>query len=105
MVGWVGELVDALKGGDSAYFTESRDDRGRRRRPVGGAARRARPLDDACKGGKIDRYQVVTPSTWNMSPRDADGERGPLEEALVGTPVADPARPLEALRVVHSFDP
>ena len=57
------------------------------------------------KGGKIDHYQVVTPSTWNMSPRDADGRRGPLEEALVGTPVADVGRPLETLRVVHSFDP
>jgi Ni,Fe-hydrogenase I large subunit len=57
------------------------------------------------KGGRIERYQVVTPSTWNVSPRDADDVRGPLEEALVGTPVQDPSRPLEALRVVHSFDP
>ncbi len=57
------------------------------------------------KGGKIEHYQVVTPSTWNMSPRDADGKRGPLEEALIGVPVTDVERPLEALRVVHSFDP
>jgi Ni,Fe-hydrogenase I large subunit len=40
-----------------------------------------------------------------MSPRDAKGVRGPLEEALVGAPIADVTKPLEALRIVHSFDP
>ncbi|MEJ5330281.1 MAG: nickel-dependent hydrogenase large subunit [Desulfobaccales bacterium] len=55
--------------------------------------------------GKISRYQVITPTCWNASPRDANGRRGPLEEALIGTPVADPERPVEVLRVVHSFDP
>ncbi len=45
------------------------------------------------------------PSTWNAGPRDAAGERGPYEEALVGTPVADADKPLEILRTVHSFDP
>jgi Ni,Fe-hydrogenase I large subunit len=55
--------------------------------------------------GTIAHYQVVAPTTWNASPRDADGQPGPYEQALVGTPVADPSRPLEALRTVHSFDP
>jgi Ni,Fe-hydrogenase I large subunit len=54
---------------------------------------------------RVDHYQVVDASTWNGSPRDGTGRRGPLEEALIGTPVADPARPLEILRTVHSFDP
>ncbi len=45
------------------------------------------------------------PSTWNAGPRDAAGQRGPYEAALIGNPVADPSRPLEALRTVHSFDP
>ena len=46
------------------------------------------------------------PSTWNAGPRDAKGRRGPYEEALIGTPVADPERPIEILRrTVHSFDP
>ena len=45
------------------------------------------------------------PSTWNASPRDAKGLRGPYEAALVGTPMADPNKPLEILRTVHSFDP
>jgi Ni,Fe-hydrogenase I large subunit len=56
-------------------------------------------------GHRIDRYQVVDASTWNVSPRDNRGRRGALEEALVGTPVSDRGRPLEILRIVHSFDP
>ena len=55
--------------------------------------------------GLIKRYQAVVPTTWNASPRDAQGQPGPYEQALVGTPIADPTRPLELLRTVHSFDP
>jgi hydrogenase large subunit len=54
---------------------------------------------------KIVNYQAVVPSTWNAGPRDAQGQRGPYEAALQGTPIADPERPLEILRTVHSFDP
>ena len=54
---------------------------------------------------KIGNYQYVVPSTWNLGPRDAKGKMGPVEEALIGTPVEDPKRPLEVLRTVHSFDP
>jgi Ni,Fe-hydrogenase I large subunit len=57
------------------------------------------------KNGVIDRYQVVDGSTWNASPGDATGGRGPIEAALAGTPVADPTRPLEIQRVVHAFAP
>ena len=55
--------------------------------------------------GTIANYQCVVPSTWNAGPRDAMGRRGPYEEALIATPVADPQRPIEILRTVHSFDP
>jgi hydrogenase large subunit len=55
--------------------------------------------------GKIGNYQCVVPTTWNGSPRDHLGQRGPFEEALLNTPVADPARPLELIRTIHSFDP
>jgi hydrogenase large subunit len=55
--------------------------------------------------GKIANYQCVVPSTWNAGPRDAKERRGPYEEALLNTPVADPQRPIEILRTVHSFDP
>ena len=54
---------------------------------------------------KIKHYQIVVPSTWNGSPRDAKGERGAYEAALLNTPVADQSQPLEILRTVHSFDP
>jgi len=57
------------------------------------------------KDQKILNYQAVVPSTWNASPRDAKGQRGPYEAALVGTPVADINKPLEILRTIHSFDP
>jgi Ni,Fe-hydrogenase I large subunit len=55
--------------------------------------------------GTVSHYQAVMPTTWNASPRDAQGQPGPYEQALAGTPVADPKRPLELLRTVHSFDP
>ncbi len=55
--------------------------------------------------GKLSQYQIVTPTCWNASPRDDAGVLGPVEKALVGTPVTDPERPIEALRVIHSFDP
>jgi hydrogenase large subunit len=57
------------------------------------------------KDGKIRNYQAVVPSTWNAGPRDGKGQKGPYEASLVGNPVADPDRPLEVLRTVHSFDP
>ena len=54
---------------------------------------------------KIKNYQCVVPSTWNAGPRDAHGQRGAYEAALLNTPVADPERPVEILRTLHSFDP
>jgi Ni,Fe-hydrogenase I large subunit len=57
------------------------------------------------KDEKVANYQCVVPSTWNASPRDASGQPGAYEAALVGTPIADPEQPLEILRTIHSFDP
>lgn len=54
---------------------------------------------------KIANFQLVVPTTWNIAPRCANGHLGPVEEALIGTPIADPKRPVEILRTVHSFDP
>jgi hydrogenase large subunit len=54
---------------------------------------------------KIKNYQAVVPTTWNAGPRDAKGQRGAYEAALLKTPIADPERPVEILRTVHSFDP
>lgn len=55
--------------------------------------------------GKVHNYQAVVPTTWNASPADNDGNIGAYEAALKNTPVADPAKPLEILRIIHSFDP
>ncbi|MFT7824368.1 MAG: nickel-dependent hydrogenase large subunit [Sulfurimonas sp.] len=54
---------------------------------------------------KIAQYQVIAPTTWNASPKDSQDQRGPYEEALIGIRLEDPSRPLEVLRVLHSFDP
>ncbi len=57
------------------------------------------------ENGAIANYQAVVPSTWNAGPRDAAGQMGPYESALVGTPIANEEQPLEILRTIHSFDP
>ncbi len=57
------------------------------------------------KNGKIAHYQIITPSSWNGSPRDARGVRGAWEEALIGTPIKDIGNPVEAGHVIRSFDP
>ncbi len=54
---------------------------------------------------RIIRHDCLIPSMWNFSVRDSRGLPGPLEQALLGTPVSDPDHPLEILRIVHAFDP
>jgi hydrogenase large subunit len=53
----------------------------------------------------IKNYQCIVPTTWNASPRDAAGNIGAYEAALLDTPMVDPEKPLEILRTIHSFDP
>jgi len=55
--------------------------------------------------GKISHYQVITPTCWNASPRDDGNTPGPMEQALIGTPIQNPDMPVEALRIIHSYDP
>ena len=57
------------------------------------------------ENGKIKNYQCVVPSTWNAGPRSEDDAPGPYEASLLDNPVADPEKPLEILRTIHSFDP
>lgn len=54
---------------------------------------------------RIGNYQIVVPSTWNASPKDANEQKGAYESALLGTPMAVQDQPLEILRTIHSFDP
>ncbi len=55
--------------------------------------------------GAIENYQLVVPTTWNGSPRDAKGLHSAFEASLIGTPVAKIDEPVEILRTIHSFDP
>ncbi len=56
--------------------------------------------------GRIGNYQIVSPTTWNFSPRDANEVPGALEQALVGAPVRDgEVDPVAVQHVVRSFDP
>ena len=106
MEGWIMELVNNIKGGNDKTVAQWE-------MPEGEAM--GVGLNDVSRGslghwiriekGKIQNYQYVVPSTWNLGPRCEKGKPGPVEEALIGTPVADPKRPLEVLRTVHSFDP
>lgn len=57
------------------------------------------------KDQKIDNFSVIAPTTWNATPKNFDGLRGAYEEALVGIKIEDTSKPLEVLKVLHSFDP
>jgi hydrogenase large subunit len=101
-----GLLVANIKSGDTTIFNEPKFPTGEVRgfgfheAPRGTLSHWA-----VIKNGKIVNYQAVVPSTWNAGPRDEKNQMGPYEASLVGNPIADPKRPLEALRTVHSFDP
>ena len=101
---WVGELVEAVKGGDSEYFrkpaTITGSGTGFWEAPRGALYHSEKVVD-----GKIEGYQIIIPTTWNAAPHNANGENGPMEEALIGVPVGDIEKPINALRTVHSFDP
>ena len=56
------------------------------------------------KDGKIKNYQIIAPTTWNVGPRSSDGVRGPIEEALIGTPIRDMSDPVEVGHVCRSYD-
>ena len=57
------------------------------------------------KDAKIENYSVIAPTTWNATPKNFDGVRGAYEEALIGLKIEDSSKPLEVLKVIHSFDP
>ncbi len=106
MEGWIMELVGNIKDGNTKTY-QAWDWPSGETMGVG--------LNDVPRGSlghwitiedqKIKNYQYVVPSTWNLGPRCANNKMGPIEEALIGTPIADPKKPLEILRTVHSFDP
>lgn len=100
------DLVNNIGSGDTEYFNPPVFPKGE----VQGfgfheAPRGALSHWIVIENGKTKNYQAVVPSTWNAGPRDEKGQKGPYEASLIGNPIADTKRPLEALRTVHSFDP
>ncbi len=57
------------------------------------------------RNGVIDKYQIVTPTAWNASPRDSEGRHGHWEQSIIGLRVPDPANPVEIGHIVRSHDP
>ncbi|HEX7574699.1 MAG TPA: nickel-dependent hydrogenase large subunit, partial [Bacteroidota bacterium] len=102
IAGWSKEfytqLLTNIKNGDTRMFNNARwdpDTWPQEARGVGmsEAPRGALAHWIVIKEKKIDNYQLVVPSTWNASPRDAKGERSAYEASLIGTPVKDPEKP------------
>ncbi|MDA8123619.1 MAG: nickel-dependent hydrogenase large subunit [Deltaproteobacteria bacterium] len=105
IAGWVNELVANIKAGDTRTWTrcdvpDKGEGRGMTEPPRGALGHWLR-----IENKVIANYQAVVPSTWNCSPRDKAGKRGPYEQSLIGTKLAKVDQPLEILRTIHSFDP
>jgi hydrogenase large subunit len=99
-------LVKNITGGDSHTFNPPQFPKG----TVEGVGFHEAPRGAlshwvVIKDGTLANYQAVVPTTWNASPRDEHDVPGPYEAALLKNPVANPEKPLELLRTVHSFDP
>ncbi len=105
MEGWIMELVGNIKAGNTKTYQRWTMPNRAQGYALNDVARGSLGHWIKIKNKKIENYQYVVPSTWNLGPRCEKGKKGPVEEALIGTPVEDPKRPLEVLRTVHSFDP
>ena len=104
------ELIANIKSGDTATANVEKWDPASWPKEAKGVGTAAAPRGALAhwikiKDGKIENYQCVVPTTWNGSPRDAKGQIGAFEAALMGTPMVNPEQPLEILRTLHSFDP
>ncbi len=97
-------LVEYVGAGNRGFYTKPENTTGTGEAlweaPRGALYHMAKLTND-----NINKYQIIIPSTWNLGPRDASGQRGPLESALIGTEVLDAEKPIKALRLVHSYDP
>ncbi|KJR48918.1 Uptake hydrogenase large subunit [Desulfosporosinus sp. I2] len=110
LAGFYQDLVDNIKAGDSQTFN------GEKWEPekwplqaqgvgIAEAPRGALGHWVRINNGKVSGYQAVVPTTWNASPRDDSGQKGPYESSLLDTPILHEDQPLELLRTIHSFDP
>ena len=102
---WLQEFRDNVAKGDNKIVVDSpvpkqAEGAGFVTAPRGGLSHWLRIED-----GKIANFQLVVPTTWNLGPRCVNNKLSAGENALIGTPIADPKRPVEILRTIHSFDP
>ncbi|EKO4764109.1 nickel-dependent hydrogenase large subunit [Campylobacter lari] len=99
-------LVENLKTDESTCATYVIDkNKEYKGRFMGSAPRGALSHWCRIKNGVIENWQAVVPSTWNASPKDANGVGGSYEQCLIGTKLADVKQPLEVIRAIHSYDP
>ncbi len=57
------------------------------------------------ENGLIKNYEVIAPTTWNISPKDQNKTYGAVEQMLIGTKIKDENNPIELARIVRSTDP
>jgi hydrogenase large subunit len=100
MDGWLNELTPGQKAYDDSFDQFSGVGIGLSEAPRGALGHWVEITE-----GKISHYQVITPTCWNASPRDDNNIAGPMEQALIGTPIENADKPVEALRVIHAYDP
>jgi ferredoxin hydrogenase large subunit len=106
MEGWINTCADRIKAGDDKIYQKwTMPDREIKGVGTCCVTRGALSHWIKIKNGKIDNFQLVVPSTWNLGPRCANGKLSPAEQSLMGCPCPDPDRPVEILRTIHSFDP
>ena len=111
MLGWLDQLMANIRAGDLAVHNKALWEPSSWPRESKGVGFMEAPRGALChyvviKDGLIDNYQAVVPSTWNAGPRDANGQPGAYEAALMDRHrLHDPKQPLEIQRTVHSFDP
>ncbi len=111
MLGWLDQLMANIKAGDLAVHNKALWEPSSWPRESKGVGFMEAPRGALChyvviKDGLVDNYQAVVPSTWNAGPRDANGQPGAYEAALMDRHrLHDPKQPLEIQRTVHSFDP
>ncbi len=111
MQGWLDALIANIKAGETRTFDESLWEPSSWPKSCEGvgvmeAPRGALSHWVVIENEKIANYQAIVPSTWNAGPRDANGQAGAYEAALEDRhSMVDPAKPLEILRTIHSFDP
>lgn len=100
---WLGEIADNI--GSGSFYESYKKIKDGKGAGLADASRGALGHWINVKDGSISRYQIITPTAWNGSPRDSAGVAGPWEKALEGVQVKDTDNPVEIGHVVRSFDP